>query len=81
MITKGKMSHKYLTEEPKTPIKEKLARIKSQFLPGRLGFSFYIGRKEVFIGLEVSKVIIPVKTKRIKLDTTHAKVTFVPTRE
>jgi len=75
------MSHKYLIEEPKKPIKKKFIRAASLFIPGRLGFSFYIGRKELFIGFEVSRVSIPTKTKRIKRKLGKAKVTFVPTRE
>ena len=75
------MSHKHLIEEPKKPIKQKFARAASLFIPGRLGFAFYIGRKELFIGFEVSRVSIPTKTKRIKRKIEHAKVTFVPTRE
>ena len=75
------MSHKHLIEEPKKPIKQRVVRAASLFIPGRLGFSFYIGRKELFIGFEVSRVYIPIKTKRFKRDITKAKVTFVPTRE
>ena len=75
------MSHAYLKDEPKKPIKKRIARATSLFIPGRMGFSFYIGRKELFIGFEVSRVYIPIKTKRFKRDITKAKVTFVPTRE
>uniref|UniRef100_A0A6H2A693 Uncharacterized protein n=1 Tax=viral metagenome TaxID=1070528 RepID=A0A6H2A693_9ZZZZ len=75
------MSHAYLDEGVKTPIKEKFARARGLFIPGRLGFSFYIGRKELFVGFEVSRVSIPTKVKRVKRKIEHARVTFVPTRE
>ncbi len=72
------MSHPFLKEEPKVPIKEKLVRLQGKVIPGRLGFSFYIGRKELFIGFEVSRVVIPSKVKRYKRKIDKAKVTFVP---
>ena len=75
------MAHEFLKEEPKEPIKTKLVKIQSKFLPGRLGLSFYIGRRELFVGLEVSRVVIPSKVKRFKRKVKKAAVTFVPTRE
>ena len=76
------MSHPYLKdEEVKPSIKEKLVKLQGKFLPGRLGLSFYVGRRELFIGLEVSRVVIPSKIKRLTRKIEKASVTFVPTRE
>lgn len=47
---------------------------------GRYGVSFYVGRKEVFIGLEIADVLVPPKTLEPKRILKKSKVTYVPIR-
>lgn len=44
---------------------------------GRVGISFYLMGREVFLGIEIGKVIIPPKRKHIKVP--KATVRFYPT--
>ena len=46
-----------LTENNDSPMKLRLPKIKMPKIDGRFGLSLYIGSKEIFIGIAVTKVI------------------------
>ena len=65
------MSHKlYLDEEE---IK-KQKRFTLPNIEGKFGISFYIGKKEIFLGLQLSDVIIETITRRRMIKTPKAGV-------
>jgi len=65
------MAHRLFQDE-ETPTKGK--RFTLPNIEGKFGISFYIGKKEIFLGLQLSDVIIETITRRRMIKTPKAGV-------
>lgn len=68
------MAHKVFLPDEKDKSKKKF-----KFIPeGKVGFSVYLGSKEVFVGITIANVIQETITRSRKIKTTPGTVQIYP---